>query len=246
MRVGVYIDGYNLYYGGRAHCGRGRPGWRWLDVRALANTLIGLRWPGESATRVVYCTARVNQAESPSASRDQSIYILALQLQNSIDVLELGRYVAWPKTDPLAIRDERGRAKVIRPDGSETLDPNLPICRKLDSEGRSMLEATVRRREEKGSDVNVASHLLFDVLTRAVDAVVVISNDSDLSLPLRLARQRVPVGTVNPNTKPLAGSLQGQPSDGPGGHWWLNMAPDHFRDHQLPFLVERCHRPPGW
>ena len=36
MKVGVYVDGYNLYYGGRGICGRGVPGWRWLDLRSLA------------------------------------------------------------------------------------------------------------------------------------------------------------------------------------------------------------------
>jgi hypothetical protein len=37
MRVGVYIDGYNLYSGGR-----GTGGWRWLDLRtpAAARTVI--------------------------------------------------------------------------------------------------------------------------------------------------------------------------------------------------------------
>lgn len=40
--------------------------------------------------------------------------------------------------------------------------------------------------EEKGSDVNVAAYLLFDVLTNRIDAAVVISNDSDLALPLKL------------------------------------------------------------
>jgi hypothetical protein len=40
MRVGVYVDGYNLYYGGRSLCGRGRPGWRWLDLRALSARLV--------------------------------------------------------------------------------------------------------------------------------------------------------------------------------------------------------------
>ena len=44
--------------------------------------------------------------------------------------------------------------------------------------------ATVRKREEKGSDVNVATHLLVDVLTGAIDAAIVISNDSDLALPI--------------------------------------------------------------
>jgi hypothetical protein len=33
MRVGTF----NLYYGGRAHFGGGIPGWRWLDLRALAS-----------------------------------------------------------------------------------------------------------------------------------------------------------------------------------------------------------------
>lgn len=57
---------------------------------------------------------------------------------------------------------------------------------------------SVARREEKGSDVNVASHLLIDIFEQRVDAAVVISNDSDLALPVRHARQRVPVGLVNP------------------------------------------------
>lgn len=48
--------------------------------------------------------------------------------------------------------------------------------------------ASVARREEKGSDVNVASHLLIDVLTERVDAAVVISNDSDLAYPVAYAR----------------------------------------------------------
>ena len=45
VRVGVYIDGFNLYYGGRLLCGRNRHGWRWLDLAALADRLIG-RNPG--------------------------------------------------------------------------------------------------------------------------------------------------------------------------------------------------------
>lgn len=40
MRVGVYIDGFNLYYGGRGLCGRGTAGWRWLDLRALAARVV--------------------------------------------------------------------------------------------------------------------------------------------------------------------------------------------------------------
>jgi len=49
-------------------------------------------------------------------------------------------------------------------------------------------------REEKGSDVNVAAHLLVDVLTGVVDAAVVVSNDSDLEFPVFYARTRVAAG----------------------------------------------------
>jgi hypothetical protein len=46
----VYVDGFNLYDGARALCGRGTPGWRWLDLRGLAADLVAiyhpaLRWP---------------------------------------------------------------------------------------------------------------------------------------------------------------------------------------------------------
>lgn len=109
-----------------------------------------------------------------------------------------------------------------------------------------MLMATVRMREEKGSDVNVATHLLADVFRREVNAAIVISNDSDLALPLTIARTLVPVGTVNPGTKPLAGALRGLPGDGAGRHWWAALSPSHYHNHQLPDPVDRWTKPADW
>ena len=100
--------------------------------------------------------------------------------------------------------------------------------------------------EEKGSDVNVATHLLLDVLDGHVDAVIVISNDSDLKLPIRSARQRVPVGIVNPSSGHLAGDLRGEHHDGVGGHWWYQLSAADFRACQLPTTVGSSHRPAGW
>ncbi|MFL6116310.1 MAG: NYN domain-containing protein, partial [Catenulispora sp.] len=41
MQVGVYIDGFNLYYGGKGIMGgSGQPGWRWLNLRALSASLV--------------------------------------------------------------------------------------------------------------------------------------------------------------------------------------------------------------
>jgi hypothetical protein len=106
--------------------------------------------------------------------------------------------------------------------------------------------ASVTRREEKGSDVNVAAHLLVDVLERPVDAVVVISNDSDLALPIRQARDRVPVGLINPTKSYPAGALNGDPSDGVGGHWWYQITAADLQSAQMSDPLGRLRKPSGW
>ena len=107
--------------------------------------------------------------------------------------------------------------------------------------------ASILHIEEKGSDVNVASHLLLDTLGGHIEAAIVISNDSDLGLPIRETRLRVPVGTVNPTKKQLAGDLKGDPADGVGNHWWLQLTAGDFTGNQL---ADPCggkyHKPTGW
>ena len=119
-----------------------------------------------------------------------------------------------------------------------------------DSSGKKVRHArfmvSYLREEEKATDVNVASHLLFDVLTGQVDAAIVISNDSDLRFPIRLARQRVPVGVVNPSKSRLAGDLAGLPGEGVGGHWWYRLEANDFRSCQLAGTVGSFRRPPRW
>ena len=244
VKVGVYVDAFNLYYGMRDHCGRGTSGWRWLDVRALAASLCG--WQGAHIHRVVYCTARVDPTDSPSAHTDQDIYLKALRAHGAINVLELGRYVAWAKKAPLATQTNKGAVQVLVPNGSESWN-GIPVKVHTAKDGSQMLLANVRVREEKGSDVNVATHLLSDIFTREVDAAIVISNDSDLALPLEIARTLVPVGTVNPGKKQLAGALRGVATAGAGRHWWGNLSPRQYQKHQMPETVAgRWSKPVDW
>ena len=60
--------------------------------------------------------------------------------------------------------------------------------------------AQVDRTEEKGSDVNLASYLLFDAFDQDFETALVISNDSDLVFPVGEVRQRfgVTVGVACP------------------------------------------------
>ncbi len=243
MKVGVYVDGYNLYYGGRGICGRGVAGWRWLDIRGMAEAFVAARsgWAGPFDTRVVFCTARIKGQANTSSQRDQDTYIRALQQHSAVDHVEFGTYVERTATAPLATADRRGRPVLSEAD--------WPLMVR-DAAGQDVPGATfmasVARREEKGSDVNVASHLLVDVMTDAVDAAVVISNDSDLKMPVDVARQQVPLGLINPTKGYPAGALNAGPGTGIGGHWWYQLTTPDFTKHQMPQTVGQLRRPAGW
>lgn len=58
----------------------------------------------------------------------------------------------------------------------------------------------VIKTEEKGSDVNIASHLLVDAAKDAMDCGVLVTGDSDLTTPVRMARHVFgkKVGVINP------------------------------------------------
>lgn len=61
----------------------------------------------------------------------------------------------------------------------------------------------VVKTEEKGTDVNLASHLLVDACRQDCDVAVVVTNDSDLAEPIRLAQSEfgVPVGLIYPRRR---------------------------------------------
>ncbi len=240
----MYVDGYNLYYGGRHCCGRGAGGWKWIDVRGLVTDAINSQgsWSNVTVDRIVYCTARVDAVTNPSAHADQDVYLKALRATSSVDWIEYGNYVARTKTGLLATDDPQTKKPVIAHSA-------WPIMVK-DAAAADVPNARFMVRylhlEEKGSDVNVASHLLLDVLSQAVDAVVVVSNDSDLAFPIRAARDRVPVGLINPRGTYFAGDLTGKKTDGVGGHWWWKLKAATYRRHQLPDPAGGFTRPAGW
>lgn len=61
-------------------------------------------------------------------------------------------------------------------------------------------KARVIKTEEKGSDVNLAVHLLNDVWLGECDCAVVVSNDSDLAQALHLTKKHtgIRIGLITP------------------------------------------------
>ena len=64
--------------------------------------------------------------------------------------------------------------------------------------------AAVIKTEEKGSDVNLATHLLWDGFRGLCEAAVLVTNDSDLVEPVRIVRRELgrTVGILNPHAHP--------------------------------------------
>jgi uncharacterized LabA/DUF88 family protein len=245
--VGVYIDGFNLYYGGVGLAGgHGVEGWRWLDLRQLSTNLLARHsgWPGAAVSRVVYCTARIKGGGATAhqqQQRDQDTYLRALVAANAVDHIEYGHYVSRVATAPLATRDAHHRPVLV--------EAAWPVM-VHDSAEQDVTGATfmvsVARREEKGTDVNVATHLLLDALRGSVEAALVISNDSDLALPVAKARNLIPVGVINPTTGQTAGALKLAAGEPTGLHWGRVLMLQDLTGAQLPAQVGRLRKPVGW
>lgn len=64
--------------------------------------------------------------------------------------------------------------------------------------------AEVIKTEEKGSDVNIASHMIHDGHLSKFEVAVIISNDSDLLQPVKIVRYDLNkvVGMLNPQKHP--------------------------------------------
>jgi hypothetical protein len=151
MRIGFYVDGFNLYY--RALKGTAS---KWLDVVALCQRLT----PKATVASVRYFTARIQPTPGdPSQAQRQQAYLRALETLPKLSV-HYGHFLANPKTRPLA---KPGKSKFV----------------------------TVWDREEKGSDVNLASYLLRDAFQGRFDGYAVVSNDSDLATPVRMVREEI-------------------------------------------------------
>lgn len=200
MKTLVYIDGFNLYYGAV----KGTP-FKWLNLVELSRQVLPA---GRNVSKVKYFTARVSGAADPGAPGRQQVYLGALRTLPEIEI-HFGRFLAksiWRPLINLPIAGEEIHLPqaVTLPVGDHPVAGTpakvLPIGRypnKSKQSGRrrkrkiprplpNVVLAEVHTMEEKGSDVNLASHLLNDAWKGVFDEAVVISNDTDLIEPIRM------------------------------------------------------------
>lgn len=127
--------------------------------------------PTEEIKRIRYFTARVSGKQDVQAPKRQAVYLRALQTLPLVSI-HYGHFLTTPNWAKLWYPPETGPKRVC-----------------------------VVKREEKGSDVNLACNLLLDGFRNDCDTVVIVSNDSDLVEPVRIARYELGlrVGVINPH-----------------------------------------------
>jgi uncharacterized LabA/DUF88 family protein len=148
-------------------CLSGKPELKWLDLQKLFENML----PTHDIKLIRYFTALIKQPiGNPGAPCRQRLYIRALQSQ-------------IPKLD-LHLGTMRMDTKRYR---------KIPL--ELDSVGKPVL-VKVQKLEEKGTDVAIASFMVFDAATSPADLHVLVSSDGDFAPTMKLLRKTIHVGTA--------------------------------------------------
>jgi len=122
--------------------------------------------------RIKYYTAHVGaRPNDPDQPTRQQLYLRALGTLPLVEIY-LGHYLSHVVPMPVA-NPAPGGPKYVK----------------------------VIKTEEKGSDVNLATHLVADAFEDRYDAAILVTNDSDLQEPARLVHERLGkiVGILNPH-----------------------------------------------
>lgn len=138
--------------------------------------------PHHDIQLVRYFTAKLSVSRGDRAqSERQNAYLRALrQHRNNVLKIHLGHFLTHEIRLPL-----------VRPKGMQKM-------------------ASVWKTEEKGSDVNLAVHLLNDAWTGKCDCAVVVTNDSDIAEAMRLIKEQhiIRIGLVTPGKRKQSKQLK--------------------------------------
>jgi uncharacterized LabA/DUF88 family protein len=162
-RVTLFVDGFNYYYGlFRGAPIRCHPRSKWANPVLLGQAICRQIGVDGIIRQVHYCSApSLPGPNDPGQATRQQHYFLALSGIPEITVT-LGRHFEKPKS-----------VRAIDPVTGNATGPAI----------KAMV------REEKGSDVNLASFLVRDAAQDRFDVAIVLSNDSDLANAVRIARE---------------------------------------------------------
>jgi uncharacterized LabA/DUF88 family protein len=189
---------------------------KWLDLEAMSQRLL----PHFDVHRIRYFTARVQtRPQDPEAPVRQNAYLRAISVNQRVSI-HYGQFLVTK--------------------------PRMPVHPlRWDEEG-NLVCVQVRKTEEKGSDVNIATYMMLDAFRSDADAYVLVSNDSDLAETLRLLSTELmqTTGIIFPVKNPSNELLKTSP------HIVRQIRQGVLRASQLPSKLRdnagTIHKPSTW
>jgi uncharacterized LabA/DUF88 family protein len=174
--------------------------------------------PKNNILKIKYYTARVSaRPDDLDAATHQDIYLKALELHTPELTIVEGHFL-----------QKQVRMKLATPIAGQTY-------------------AKVLKTEEKGSDVNLAVHMVNDGWKNLYDCAVVCSNDGDITEAVRIVRRELHKTVLlvvpgDPIKRPTSVELKRWAS------YTLRIKPDALAASQMPNPIPGTtfHKPLGW
>lgn len=219
VRTIVYIDGFNLYYrlkatdkGNKASCIGKRRHYKWLDLGKLIDRLLKNHF---DVVKIKYFTSLVKSTvDDPSKPERQPAYLRTIETIDNLEII-------------------KGNFKKRDISGMLLTPPK--------NSGFELGEIVrIQKFEEKESDVNIACHIVADSAKEDIDCVALLSNDTDLVLPLKMAREKFhkKVCLISPRT--THADLEKE------ADFKININNSDIIACQFPDIVDGIHRPRNW
>ncbi len=169
MKVRAYIDGYNLFYGA-LKAGKIKSSVPQEIKQKIKKDKRALRWLNVEKLLSYYLKGNYTLEAIHFYTADiATMYIGDLSPSRQKEYFK-----ALSSIKNLSIHKGRFYRHPV-------LMPRAPITNPL-----SMVK--VIKTEEKGSDVNLATHLVYDACQNLFDMAVIVTNDSDLLEPIKVVK----------------------------------------------------------
>lgn len=188
MRVGAYVDGFNLYH---AMEQLGEPLLKWVSIRSLVSSYLK---EGDTLERVAFYTA-YNTWE-PGKRKRHLDYVRALQA-TGVDVI---------------------------------LSQFAKVRKNCMAYGR-----TCEFREEKRTDVAIATDMLSDCYERGIERILLLTADSDQIPAVEHIKRRFPGVSIYMIAPPKR--LSHARELGAVCHHRTELTAGRIRDHRLPLEI---------
>lgn len=158
------------------------PNLKWFDLRMFAQN----KFPDLQISEIFYFTAYLKKRfPNDSANARQHKYLRALS-DSGVKVIP-GKFDVRPTWKPIY---RQQRKAFTSPELSALLGATQHSINKMWRTTSPLSpQAQILQFREKGSDVNLASYMLRDIYKNRVKNLLVITGDSDLITPIRMAEE---------------------------------------------------------